>query len=53
MKTPMDLATLQKQYDQMVKVAKQSLNNNVDLSPMFERELVALTKVVKSLGGKV
>jgi hypothetical protein len=43
----------QKQYDMMVKVAKQSLNNDVDLSPAFEQELLSLTKLVKSLGGKV
>lgn len=53
MKTPSDLASLQKQYDQMLKVAKQSLNNNVDLSPAFERELTQLTKVIKSMGGRV
>lgn len=53
MKTPMDLATLQKQYEMMVKVAKQSLNNNVELTPAFERELTQLTKLVKSMGGKI
>jgi len=53
MKTPSDLASLQKQYDQMLKVAKQSFNNNVDLSPAFERELTQLTKVIKSMGGRV
>jgi len=37
MKTPMDLPTLQKEYDAMLKVAKRSLDNNVDLSPAFER----------------
>ena len=52
-KTPMDLPTLQREYDAMVKVAKQSLNNDVDLSPAFERELTALMRVVKSMGGKV
>jgi hypothetical protein len=53
MKTPVDLASLQKQYEMMVKVAKQSLNNDVDLSPAFERELTQLTKLVKSMGGKI
>lgn len=47
------LPALQKQYDQMVKIAKRSLDNNVDLSPAFERELLLLTRVVKSMGGKV
>ena len=53
MKTPMDLPTLQKEYDAMLKVAKRSLDNNVDLSPAFERELTLLMRAVKSLGGKV
>lgn len=53
MKTPMNLVTLQKQYDQMVKIAKRSLDADVDLSPAFERELTSLMRVVKSMGGKV
>lgn len=53
MKTPMNLEALQKQYEMMVKVAKQSLNNDVELSPAFERELTQLTKLVKSMGGKI
>ena len=53
MKTPSDLASLQKQYDQMVKIAKRSLDGDVDLSPAFERELTQLTKVIKSMGGRV
>jgi hypothetical protein len=53
MKTPMDLVSLQKQYDQMVKIAKQSMSRDVDLTPAFERELTALMRVVKSMGGKV
>lgn len=53
MKTPMDLATLQKQYDQMVKIAKRSLDGDVDLSPAFERELTQLMRLVKSMGGKI
>lgn len=53
MKTPSDLPTLQKQYDQMVKIAMRSIDGGVDLSPAFERELTQLTKVVKSMGGKV
>lgn len=43
----------QKQYDAMVKIAKQSMSRDVDLTPAFERELTQLTKLVKSLGGKV
>lgn len=53
MKTPSDLPTLQKQYDAMVKVAKQSIARDVDLDPRFERELTQLMRVVKSMGGKV
>lgn len=47
------LPTYQKQYDTMVKIAKHSLDNGVALSPLFERELLLLTRVVKSMGGKV
>jgi hypothetical protein len=43
----------QKQYDQMVKIAKQSTARDVDLTPAFERELLQLTRLVKSLGGRV
>lgn len=53
MKVSSDLASLQKQYDQMVKIAKRSLDADVDLSPAFERELTSLMRVVKSMGGKV
>ena len=53
MKTPMDLATLQKQYDQMVKIAKRSLDADVDLSPAFEQELTSLMRLVKAMGGKI
>lgn len=53
MKTPSDLPTLQREYDQMVKIAKRSLDADVDLSPAFERELTNLMRLVKSLGGRV
>ena len=43
----------QKEYDTMVKIAKSSLENGVDLTPQFERELLTLTKLVKSFGGKL
>lgn len=52
MKT-LNLPELQKQYDAMVKIAKRSLDADVDLSPAFERELTLLMRAVKSLGGKV
>lgn len=51
-KTPSDLPTLQKQYDQMVAIAMSSIKNDVDLDPKFERELTSLMRVVKSMGGK-
>ena len=43
----------QKDYDAMVKIANSSIANGVELTPQFERELLALTKLVKSFGGKV
>jgi hypothetical protein len=43
----------QKQYEMMVKVAKSSISHGVDLTPEFERELLSLTKLLKSMGGKV
>ena len=48
-----DLLSLQREYDQMLKIAKRSLDANVELSPAFERELIQLTKVVKAMGGRV
>jgi hypothetical protein len=44
---------LQKQYDAMVKVAKSSTAHGVDLTPQFQSELLSLTKLLKSIGGKV
>ena len=52
-KTPMDLPTLQREYDAMVKIAIRSMDNDVDLSPAFEKELTSLMKVVKAMGGRV
>jgi len=43
----------QKDYDAMVKIANSSIANGVELTPQFERELLALTKLVKSFGGRV
>jgi len=48
MKTPTDLKTLQAEYDLMVKIAYES---DFDLDPKFERELTALMKLIKSMGG--
>lgn len=53
MKTPMDLPTLQREYDQMKAIAMSSIDADIDLDPRFERELTALMRVVKSMGGKV
>lgn len=47
------IADLQREYDEMVKIAMESLNAGFDLSEDFEKELYALMKVVKSLGGRV
>lgn len=47
------LQSLQKQYDEMVAIANDALDNDVELDSMFEEELYRLMKVVKSLGGKI
>jgi hypothetical protein len=44
---------LQKQYDAMAKVAKSSIAHGVELTPQFQNELLSLTKLLKSIGGKV
>jgi hypothetical protein len=43
----------QKDYDAMVKVAKQSISNGVELTPAFESELTRLMTLLRSMGGKV
>ena len=43
----------QKQYDAMKAIANSSMANGVDLTPQFQRELLSLTKLLKSIGGKV
>jgi hypothetical protein len=43
----------QKEYDAMVKVAKQSISNGVELSPAFVGEITRLMNLVRSMGGKV
>jgi hypothetical protein len=53
MKTAMDLATLQKEYNQMVAIAMSSIDNDIDLDPKFELELTLLMRTVKAMGGKV
>jgi hypothetical protein len=52
-KTPMDLPTLQAEYNSMVAIAMATLDADQDLDPKFERELTLLMRVVKSMGGKV
>lgn len=47
------LDDLQIEYNEMLKIAMDSINNDVELDPQFEKELFLLTKLVKSLGGKV
>jgi hypothetical protein len=47
------LSDLQAEYDEMVKIAMDSLNAGFDLSPEFEQELTNLMRLVKSLGGRV
>lgn len=52
-KTPTDLTSLQVEYDSMVAIAMRSIDAGVDLDPRFERELTALMRVIKSMGGNV
>lgn len=46
------LESLQKQYDEMKAIALDAIANDIELDGMFEEELYAMLKVVKSLGGK-
>ena len=43
----------QKQYDAMKAIANSSMANGVELTPQFQNELLSLTKLLKSFGGKV
>ncbi len=52
-KTPMDLPTLQAEYNAIVAIAMATLDADQVLDPKFERELTLLMRVVKSMGGKV
>jgi len=47
------LSQLQKQYDAMKAVAQSSMNANVSFDKTFHGELLRLTKLVKSMGGRV
>jgi hypothetical protein len=49
----MNRLQLQKQYDAMLSIAKSSMANGVSLTPQFHSELLSLTKLLKSIGGKV
>jgi hypothetical protein len=52
-KTPMDLPTLQAEYDSMVEIAMDTIESGYNLDPTFERELTLLMRVIKSMGGNV
>ena len=43
----------QREYDKMKAIAQSSINANVELDDTFYNELLKLTKLVKSFGGKV
>jgi hypothetical protein len=43
----------QKEYDKLKAIATSSLNANVELDSSFYNELLRLTKLVKSFGGRV
>lgn len=47
------LSQLQKEYDAMKAVAQSSINANVSFDNSFHQELLRLTKLVKSMGGRV
>ena len=47
------LSELQNEYNEMVKIAMESISLDLDLNPEFEKELTDLMRLVKSLGGKV
>jgi hypothetical protein len=47
------VAYYQKQYDTMKAIATSSLNANVELDSSFQNELLRLTRLVKSFGGRV
>lgn len=43
----------QKEYDLMKEIADNAIANDLDISEKFYNEFYALTKLVKSLGGKL
>jgi hypothetical protein len=43
----------QKEYDKLKAIATSSLNANVELDDSFYNELLRLTKLLKSIGGRV
>ena len=43
----------QKEYDAMKSIANSSIANGVELTTEFQNELLALTKLLKSFGGKL
>jgi hypothetical protein len=43
----------QKEYDKLKAIAESSINANVELDSSFYNELLRLTKLVKSFGGRV
>lgn len=43
----------QKEYDTMKSIAETSIRNDVPLSSEFAKELFLLTKLLKSMGGKL
>jgi sulfatase maturation enzyme AslB (radical SAM superfamily) len=47
------VAEYQKEYDTMKSIANSSIANGVELTREFQNELLALTKLLKSFGGKI
>jgi len=47
------VADYQREYDAMKSIANSSIANGVELTREFQNEFLALTKLLKSFGGKV
>jgi hypothetical protein len=53
MKKIKKVSDYQKEYDTMKSIANSSIANGVELTPQFQNELLSLTKLLKSFGGRV
>jgi hypothetical protein len=53
MKRIKKVSDYQKEYDKMKAIATSSIANGVELTPQFQNELLSLTRLLKSFGGKI